>query len=116
MHIVFTIRLIYNRDIRKAVGFALMKKKILNIIPYLIGLMYLAYCLLHVHSWVTSHLEDYLFFAALAWVVAAICAIISLVLTFTVKRKFNFYLPAFFLVIGLIVYIVAINIPCCTGG
>ena len=116
MHIVFTMLLIYNKRYKKGGAFGLMKKKVLNIIPYLIGLIYLAYCLSHVHSWVTSHLEDYLFFAALVWVVAAICTIISLVLTFTVKRKFNFYLPAFFLVIGLIVYIVAINIPCCTGG
>ncbi len=93
-----------------------MKKKILNIIPYIIGLVYLAYCLINVDAWVKSHTEGYLFFVMLAWLVAVIFAIIFLVLRLIKKQNLKMHLPVFFFVIGLIVYVVALNIPCCTGG
>ena len=93
-----------------------MKKKILNIIPYMLGLIYLAYCLFNVEAWVKSHTEEYLFFVILVWIVAMILAVVFLVLRLTKKQKLKMYLPLFFFVIGLIVYVVALNIPCCTGG
>ncbi|MEE0409463.1 MAG: hypothetical protein UD759_01655 [Clostridia bacterium] len=93
-----------------------MKKKILNIIPYIIGLVYLAYCLINVDAWVKSHTEEYLFFVMLAWLVAVIIALVFLALRIIKKRNLKMYLPIFFFVIGLIVYVVALNIPCCTGG
>ncbi len=93
-----------------------MKKKLLNIIPYILGLIYLAYCLFNVEAWKRSHLEEYLFFVALAWVVAIIIAIVFLVIRLRKKQNLKMYLPLFFFGIGLIVYVVALNIPCCTGG
>ena len=93
-----------------------MKKKILNIIPYIIGLIYLAYCLFNVNAWVKSHTEEYLFFVMLAWLVAIIIALVFLVLRLIKKQNLKMYLPVFFFVIGLIVYVVSSNIPCCTGG
>ncbi|MBQ8525508.1 MAG: hypothetical protein IJ460_02145 [Clostridia bacterium] len=93
-----------------------MKKKILNIIPYIFGLIYLAYCLLNVDAWVKSHTEEYLFFVILAWIVAVILAIVFIALRVLNKQKLKIHLPVFFFVIGFIVYVVAANIPCCTGG
>lgn len=93
-----------------------MKKKILNIIPYIIGLIYLVYCLFNVNGWVKSHAEGYLFFAALAWFVAIVLALVFFALRFIKKQNFKMYLPLFFFIIGLIVYVVALNIPCCSGG
>ena len=94
----------------------IMKKKILNIIPYMLGLIYLAYCLLNVEAWVKSHTEEYLFFVVLTWLVAVILTIVFLTLRLVKNRPLKMYLPLFFFVIGLIIYFVAINIPCCTGG
>lgn len=93
-----------------------MNKKILNIIPYMLGLFYLAYCMLNVNAWVKSHNKEYLFFVILAWVVAIILTVVFLVLRLIKKQKLKMYLPLLFFVIGLIVYVVASNIPCCTGG
>ena len=93
-----------------------MKKKILNIIPYMLGLIYLAYCLLNVEAWVKSHTEEDLFFVFLTWLVAVILTIVFLTLRLVKNRPLKMYLPLFFFVIGLIIYFVAINIPCCTGG
>ncbi len=93
-----------------------MKKKFSNLIPYMIGLIYLAYCLINVDDWVKSHTEEYLFFVVLTWLVAVILTIVSLVLRLVKKRPLKMYLPLFFFAIGLIIYFVAINIPCCTGG
>ena len=97
-------------------GVGILKKKLLNIIPYIIGLIYLAYCLFNVNDWVKSHTEEYLFFVMLAWLVAIILALVFLVLRSIKKQNLKMYLPIFFFVIGLIVYVVATNIPCCTGG
>ena len=94
----------------------IMKKKFLNIIPYIIGLIYLVYCLFNVNTWVKSHTEEYLFFVMLAWFVAIVLALVFLVLRLIKKQNLKMYLPIFFFVIGLIVYVVASNIPCCTGG
>ena len=93
-----------------------MNKKFLNTIPYILGLTHLIYCLFNVDSWVKSHTEEYLFFVALAWAIAVITAIILFVLNLTKKQKYKFYLPTFFFVVGAVVYIVALSIPCCTGG
>ena len=73
-----------------------MKKKILNIIPYIIGLVYLAYCLINVDAWVKSHTEEYLFFVMLAWLVAVIIALVFLALRIIKKRNLKMYLPIFF--------------------
>ena len=93
-----------------------MKKKVLNIIPYILGLSYLAYCLLNVDAWVKSHTEEYLFYVMLAWLVAIFLALVFIVLRLIKKQNLKMYLPVFFFVIGLVVYVVASNIPCCTGG
>ena len=97
-------------------GAGIMKKKILNIIPYMLGLIYLAYCLFKVEAWVKSHTEEYLFFVVLTWLVAVILTIVFLMLRLVKNRPLKMYLPLFFFAIGLIIYFVAINIPCCTGG
>ena len=94
----------------------LMKKKVINIIPYIIGVIYLVYCLLNVESWVKSHTEKYLLFVLMAWLVAVILAVIFVALRLIKKQKLKMYLPLFLFAIGLIVYVVALNIPCCTGG
>ena len=93
-----------------------VKKKMLNIIPFIIGLIYLAYCLINVDAWVKSHTEKYLFFVFLVWFIAVIIAVVFIGLRLIKKRNLKMYLPIFFFVIGLIVYVVALNIPCCTGG
>ena len=93
-----------------------MKKKILNIIPYIVGLEYVTYCIFNVDVWVKRHTEEYLFFVMLAWLVAVIIAAVFLVLRLFKKQDVKMYLPIFFFVIGLIVYVVASNTPCCTGG
>lgn len=93
-----------------------MKKKLLNIIPYIIGLIYLAYCLFNVDAWVKSHTEEYLLFIILSWLVAVILAIVFIVLRLIKKQSLKIYLPVYFFAIGLIIYVVASNIPCCTGG
>ena len=97
-------------------GMGIMKKKIINIIPYIIGLIYLAYCLFNVESWVKSHTEKYLLFVLMAWLVAVILAVIFVALRLIKKQKLKMYLPLFLFAIGLIVYVVALSIPCCTGG
>ena len=94
----------------------LMKKKVINIIPYIIGVIYLVYCLLNVESWVKSHTEKYLLFVLMAWLVAVILAVIFVALRLIKKQKLKMYLPLFLFAIGLIVYVVALSIPCCTGG
>ncbi|MBR5307353.1 MAG: hypothetical protein IKU43_01160 [Clostridia bacterium] len=93
-----------------------MKKKFINIIPYLIGVIYLAYCLFNVESWVKSHTEKYLLFVLMAWLVAVILAVIFVALRLIKKQKTKMYLPLFFFAIGLIVYAVALSIPCCIDG
>lgn len=93
-----------------------MKKKFINISPYLIGVIYLAYCLFNVESWVKSHMEECLFFVIIAWMVAVILAVVFGVLSLIKKQKFEIYLPLFFFSIGFVVYVVALNIPCCIGG
>ena len=107
---------LYKRCRKFEKGRAELKKKLLKIIPFILGLTYLAYCLLNVDSWVKSHTEEYLFFVILAWIVAVILAVVFLVLRLIKKQKLKMYLPLFFFVIGLIVYVIASNIPCCTGG
>ena len=91
-------------------------KKVLKCVPYIIGLIYLIYCLFNVELWVKSHTEEYLFFVALAWLVSVILAVIFVVLKLIQKRDLNMYLPVYFFLIGLIIIIVARSIPCCTGG
>ena len=93
-----------------------MKKKLLNAIPYILGLLYLLCCLFNVEAWVKSHTEEYLFFVALAWFASVILAVIFIVLKLIRKRELNMYLPIFFFLIGLTIYIVARSIPCCTGS
>ena len=93
-----------------------MKKKILNIIPYMLGLIYLAYCMNNIKSWVLSHTDEYFFYVILAWAVAIVHATVLTVLRVTKKQKYKFYLPVFFFAIGLVIYMVAYNIPCCSGG
>ena len=94
----------------------LMKKKFINIIPYIIGVIYLVYCLLNVESRVKSHTEKYLLFVLMAWLIAVILAVIFVALRLIKRQKIKMYLPFFIFTIGLIVYVVALSIPCCTGG
>ncbi len=72
-----------------------MKKKILHLIPYIMGAAYLIYCLFQVDSWVESHIEEYLFFVMVAWIFAAIITIVLIALRFITKKKYKFYLPLF---------------------
>lgn len=93
-----------------------MKKKIINIIPYIIGIIYLAYCLCNVEVWVKRHMEEHFLFIFIAWFLAVIFACVSIVLWLVKKQSLKMNLPVFFFVIGLIIDIVARKIPCCIGG
>jgi len=92
-----------------------MKKKLLKLIPYMLGLAYLTYCLIIIESWVKAHLDHGLF-VGISWIIGVISLIVLLFLRFIEKKKCSFYLPVFFFAIGYIVHIVASNIPCCVGG
>ena len=92
-----------------------MKNKILNIAPYITGLIYLIYCLANINYWVKSHLE-FGFFVLIPIVIAVVLSIIYIALKIFSKKKFDFYLPLFYLLIGFIINIVGSNIPCCVGG
>ena len=89
-----------------------MKKKIMNIVPYILGLLYLAYCLNNVTLWVTSHMDEHMLYIMLSWLVAAVLLVLKLLKKINIK----IYLPIFYFAIGLIVYIVASGTPCCIGG
>ena len=89
-----------------------MKKNFLKILPYALGLVYLAYCLINIEAWALGHTEEYLFFVILAWIVAIILTTVFLVLRLIKKKTINF----FFFIIGFVINVVATNIPCCTGG
>lgn len=92
-----------------------MKKKILNVTPYVVGLIYLIYCLANINHWVKSHL-GFWFYVLIPIVIAIALSIIYIALKIFAKKKFNFYLPLFYLIIGFVINIVGSNIPCCVGG
>lgn len=92
-----------------------MKKKVLNILPYIAGLLYLIYCMANINYWVKSHL-GFGFYVLIPWIVAVVLFISFILVRIFAKRKLNFYLPLFFLIVGLIINIVGSNIPCCVGG
>lgn len=92
-----------------------MKNKILNITPYITGLIYLIYCLANINYWVKSHL-GFGFYVLIPIVIAIVLSIIYIALKIFVKKKFNFYLPLFYLIIGFVINIVGSNISCCFGG
>ena len=92
-----------------------MKKKVLNVTPYIAGLLYLVYCMANINYWVKSHL-GFGFYVLIPWLIAVVLSISFIVAKVLAKKKFAFYLPLFFLIIGLIINIVGSNIPCCVGG
>ncbi len=92
-----------------------MKKKVLNVTPYIAGLLYLVYCMANINYWVKSHL-GFGFYVLIPWIIAVVLSISFIVAKVLAKKKFAFYLPLFFLIIGLIINIVGSNIPCCVGG
>jgi len=92
-----------------------MKKKVLNILPYIAGLLYLIYCMANINYWVKSHLE-FGFYVLIPMFIAIVLSVSFIVARIFAKKKLNFYLPLFFLVIGLVINIVGSNISCCMGG
>lgn len=92
-----------------------MKKKILNITPYIGGILYLAYCLSNINYWVKSHF-GFGFYVLVPILIAGVLSISYIVVRIFAKKKLTFYLPLFFLIIGLAINIVGSNIPCCVGG
>ena len=84
----------------------------LKIIMYISWLVYLAYSLLNIEAWVTSHTGEYTLYAGLPLVVAAVLLLFRLVGI----GKSGSRLPLFFFAIGVIVCLAGISIPCCTGG
>ena len=92
-----------------------MKKKVLNILPYIAGLLYLIYCMANINYWVKSHLE-FGFYVLIPMFIAIVLSVSFIVARIFAKKKLNFYLPLFFMVIGLVINIVGSNIPCCVGG
>ena len=92
-----------------------MRKKVLNIIPYIAGLLYLIYCMANINYWVKSHL-GFGFYVLIPWIVAVVLFISFILVRIFAKRKLDFYLPLFFLIVGLVINIVGSNIPCCVGG
>ena len=92
-----------------------MKKKVLIATPYIAGLLYLVYCMANINYWVKSHL-GFGFYVLIPILIAVVLSISFIVARIFAKKKLNFYLPLFFLIIGLIINIVGSNIPCCVGG
>ena len=92
-----------------------MKKKIIKLVPYISGLVYLAFCLFNVESWVKSHL-GYEGAVILPMAVAVILTAVFVALRIFTKKRPAFYLPVFYFVVGFVIDIVASNIPCCIGG
>jgi len=92
-----------------------MKNKVLNILPYIAGLLYLIYCLANINYWVKSHL-GFGFYVLIPILIAIILFVSVIVARIFAKKKLNFYLPIFFLIVGLVINIVGSNIPCCVGG
>lgn len=92
-----------------------MKKKVIKATPYIAGLLYLVYCMANINYWVKSHL-GFGFYVLIPMLIAVILFISFIVVRVFAKKKFTFYLPLFFLIIGLIINIVGSNIPCCVGG
>ena len=89
-----------------------MKRKILNAVPYILGLLYLAYCLKNVTLWVTGHMDEHMLYIMLVWAVAGVLLMLKLLKKINIK----IYLPVFYFAIGLIIYVIASRIPCCIGG
>ena len=92
-----------------------MKKKVLNATPYIVGLLYLIYCLANINYWVKSHL-GFGFYVLIPWFIAVLLSVSFIVVKILTKKRITFYLPLFFLFIGLIINIVGSSIPCCVGG
>ena len=92
-----------------------MKKKVLNILPYIVGLLYLIYSMANINYWVKSHL-GFGFYVLIPILIAVILSISFIVARIFAKKKLNFYLPLFFLIVGFVINIVGSNIPCCVGG
>ena len=92
-----------------------MKNKVLNILSYIAGLLYLIYCLTNINYWVRSHL-GFGFYVLIPILIAVILFVLVIVSRIFAKKKLNFYLPIFFLIVGLVINIVGSNIPCCVGG
>ena len=92
-----------------------MKKKVLIVMPYIAGLLYLIYCMANINYWVKSHL-GFGFYVLMPWLIAVLLSVSFIVARIFAKKKLNFYLPLFFLIIGLVINIVGSNITCCIGG
>lgn len=92
-----------------------MKKKVLIATPYFSGLLYLIYCLANINYWVKSHL-GFGFYVLIPWLIAFSLFVLFVVVRILTKKRITFYLPLFFLVIGLIINIVGSSVPCCVGG
>ena len=92
-----------------------MKKEVLNILSYIAGLLYLIYCMANINYRVISHL-GFGFYVLIPILIAIVLSISFIIVRIFAKKKLNFYLPLFFLVVGLVIIIVGSNIPCCVGG
>lgn len=92
-----------------------MKKIILNVTPYILGLIYLVCCLANINHWVKSHL-GFGFYVLIPMAIAIVLSILCIALKIFAEKKFNFYLPLFYLIIGFVISIVGTNIPCFVGG
>ena len=91
-----------------------MKKNIIKSIPCFVGLIYLAFSLFNVESWVKGHL-GYEGAVILPMIIAAVLTVVYVSLRIFAKKRLNFYLPVFYFSIGVIIDVVAANIPCCIG-
>lgn len=92
-----------------------MRRKIINSIPYILGIIYLAYYLSNINYWIKSHIR-FEFYVLVPLVIAVLILLALIALRVFNKKKCNFYLPLFFLIIGIIINVVGSSIPCCTGG
>lgn len=92
-----------------------MKKKVLIATPYIAGVLYLIYCLANINYWVKSHL-GFGFYVLIPWFIAVLLFVSFIVVRILTKKRITFYLPLFFLIVGLIINIVGSSIPCCVGG
>lgn len=92
-----------------------MKKKIIKLIPYILGLIYFTYCMFNIEHRVKSHM-GFDFYVIVPCVFAILISVVLLILNLFFKKKCNFYFPLFLFIMAVIITVVGSGIPCCTGG
>lgn len=86
-----------------------------KIIPYILGVTYLIYTLTNIEPRIKQHF-DVRGEILLPFVLAAIICVFNFVQEKRKNKQKDYWLPIFFICIGVIIVIFSSNITCCTGG